>query len=195
MPEYIVELEPLLKVGQYVLFSKGWREEVRNKVFEVLAAQQIPRSIYAIISSGGTYSISLKARGFVPESPESLYEILFKFRGTNLILYPKFPSTDYYLKLEKSGYSPNPSDPDLRYLGGFTEEDFERGRLREYTVYINWQPEIVYDIYNDSPADEHFRLDAIVNRVKLTDVSPDVQKKVIESGRYRFITHYEAVRW
>jgi hypothetical protein len=193
MPEYIVSVEPLLKVGQYVHFSEGWDEKLADKVFVVEAAQQIPFKLWLVLESGMAYRLVLPEAGLYPDSSKTLYEILFKMRGENVILYPMLPSTEFYNRLEKSGFVPNPQDDVLRYLGGYTEEDFREGRLREYT--LKDMDTIVYLLYNDSPQDEHIRLEAVVNRLKIKKVPDDVAKRVLEQVRYREISHYKVVRW
>jgi len=193
MPEYIATVEPLLKVGQYVRFSEGWEEKYAEQVYVVEAAQQIPRKLWLVIQNGIYYDLDLKDVGFYPTSPKSLYEIVFKMRGENIILYPRLPSTEYFNKLEEPGFTPEPLDDNLRYIGGYTEEDFKEGRLREYT--IKDMDKIVYRLYNDSPEDEHIRLEAIVNRLKIRRVSDEVARRVLEQVRYRDIPHYKAVRW
>jgi len=196
-PELLAIPEPLLKVGHYVWFSKGWPRELEDKVFKITVVQQIPRMIHRIITSGSTISINLEDEGLFPEEPASLYEILFGFKGVNIILYPFWPSTDPYLKLEKSGYRPDTTSDDLRYLGGYLEEEtpWTRPLLREYCVNKDWMPDLVYQIYNDDPQTQHFALKGTVNRCKIEEVYGDEKRRVIAERRYRFIPHYTIMVW
>jgi hypothetical protein len=195
MPEYIILPEPLLKVGHYIHFSKGWKKpELEDKFFKIVVTQQIPVYIWRIIESGKSVDIVLEDEGLYPEDPESFYEIAFKMKGENCILYPRLPSTDYYNKLEKSGFVPDLADDNKRYIGGYTEEDFKEGILKEYTVNKDWQSDIVYRIYNDSPEDEHVVLRTTVNRCQIKEVIGKEREDVLRTGRYKEILHYTMVK-
>jgi len=200
MPELLAVPEPLLKVGFFVHFSKGWDKKFEDKLFQLEVVQQIPRYVHRIIESGATMDIKLEDEGYYPTSPRTLYEILFGFKGENIILYPMLPGTDYYLKLEESGFIPVPTDDNKRYLGGYTEEDmpYKQPMLREYVLKKDFMETIVYRLYNDSPEDEHFVLRGIVNRCKLGREVVGKEKEDILKRRpplFREIPHWTVIKW
>jgi hypothetical protein len=203
--EVLTEVEPFLKFGHYVLFSSKWKDPIGDTVRKVLMAQQIPRYKSYIVSAGRYVDVDLSTgSGFYPDSPSSLFEILFGMKSgspPNVILYPRLPSTEYFMKLEESGQVPpdNPAtDDDLRLIGGLTEDDInmEKPRLRIYTLKRDYMDRIVLRIYNNSADVTKVILRGTVNRIKLSKpVSEDEKKEIIKSGRYRWIPHWEDIKW
>jgi len=186
--------EPLLKERFYVYFTKGWKE-LGDKFFEIKVTQQIPREVWKILDVGKTHDLVLKDEGFIPENPKTLYEVYVGLKG-NVLLYPRLPSTKYFLALEKSGFVPNPADDELRYLGAYTEADtpYDEPRLRFYAVKDMEPP--VFRLYCDSIEPEKAVLRFIVNRCRIEPVTPEIEKALrAKKIPYKEIKHYTRMIW
>jgi len=196
MPELLVLPEPLLKRGYYVHFSKNWHELFADKYFVIGPTQQIAHKLHRIINQGKEHDIDLEEVGLIPTNPETLYEILAGFKG-NLLLYPRLPSTDWYLKLEKSGFVPVPDDDVKRYIGCYTQEDMPYDKLlfREYTVKEMETP--MYRFYNDSTEPEKLVLRLVVNRCHLIRelTKEEVEEIIRKRIPVREIPHYKDMVW
>lgn len=199
--------DPLLKEDNYVFFRGGdFPDHVANKIFKIGFTQQIPRYISKFIANGKYVDIELDKVGLYPESVSTLFELRFGFKG-NVLLYPRYPTTQYFNVLEKSGFTPpdDPStDPDKRYIGCYTSVDapfdVNPPLLAEYTV-KNFDT-IVYRIYADSVEDEKVVIRCIVNRCQLIELDEDEEKEVKENwddyiakGILRIIPHPKLIRW
>jgi len=200
--EVLVEVEPFLKHGHYVLFSSKWRDPIGGTMRKVIATQQIPRYRSYVIEAGNQIDVDLSSgTGFYPESPFSMYEILFGMKSgspPNVLLFPMHTPTDYFMKLEESGQTPDPADEDRRLIGCLTEEDIsmDKPRLRIYTLKKDYMDKIILRIYNNSADVTRVILRGTVNRCRIsTPVSEEEKKEVMRNGRYRFIPHWEDIKW
>jgi len=191
MVEYLWKGDPrilFLKPREVVYFTPRW-DRVGGKYFQIEVTQQIKRDFHKIIGTGKTLDQELSDdAGFLPTNLQTLYEVNVVMKG-NLILYPLWPSTDYYLKKEKAGYAPAPGDDDLRYIGNFDSQDIpwtmDGGVLKLYLV--KDMPTILLRWYNDSIGDERLVIRFWENRCKL--------KEVKEAPVYRTIFHYKDMIW
>lgn len=199
MFELLAVPEELLKENYYVYFTVGrWTSDGKyeNRFFQVELTQQIPCERAFIISAGLSFDFKLEDEGLIPTNPLTLYEILIGLKGEGILFYPRIPSTDYYLKLEKAGFVPDPADARLRYLGCYVQEDspYDKPKLRTYTI-KDMEPPVIR-MYNDAPNDEKAVLRFIVNRCKLAPVDAETERKLrLKQLPYRVIKHYTQMVW
>ena len=202
----LVKNLPMLGSGILVYFNgKRFPENFADKMFRVVATQQIPVSIVRYIDKGSYEDILLSDVGLYPESYETLYELRFGLDGNgNGILYVKYPTTSYYNTLEDPKWQTNLSDPTKRYIGGYPEREIPSNvfppRLIEYTV--KSFDEILYEIYNDGDEADKFILNCIVNRCLIKEVDKGKVEEVmsnmeyyVSSGALRIIDHPSLMRW
>lgn len=197
MFELLVAPEPFLKENFYVWFSPGWDTQGRyaEKFFEVELTQQIPFDVYGIINVGETWDIAFQDQGLIPENPLTLYEILIGLKG-NVLLYPRLPSTDWYLKLEKAGFVPDPANDVKRYIGCYVEADmpYDQPKLRAYCIKDMEPP--VLRLRNDSIEAEKAVVRFLVNRCKLKAVDAETERKLkAKQLPYRVIKHYSLFKY
>jgi len=196
MPELMPIREPFLKPRQYVYFTEGWPEAFEKRFFEVKITQTLKRDIHGILSPAGKTDVKLDdTEGLLPTSPRTLYEMHVGLKG-KVLLYPKWPSTDYFWKFEKPEFFPVPTDDKLRYVGFVDQHDtpFEDPRLREYTV--KDMDVIYYELYCDSPEHEKYVARFSVNRCLIEPAPPEIVVKLERwEIPYRTIIHYKALKW
>ena len=198
MFELLSVQEPLLKESWYLYFTKGWGIDgkiIEDRFYEVDLTQQIGYDIARIIAVGSTYDVVFLDQGLVPENPWTLYEVLMGLKG-NVLMYPRLPSTDWYLKLEKSGFVPDPTDAAKRYIGAYVEADspYDKPKLRAYTIKDLEPP--VLRLYTDSIEHEKAVLRFMVNRCKLKTVNAETEKRLrAKQLPFREIKHYSLMRY
>ncbi|MEM1551568.1 MAG: hypothetical protein QXH03_02725 [Candidatus Bathyarchaeia archaeon] len=199
MFELLATPEELLKENYYVYFTSGrWTPENpwAEKFYVIELTQQIPFELAFILNSAQKHTLDFDDSGLIPKSTKTLYEILIGLKGQNILFYPRIPSTDYYLKLEKSGFVPDPEDVVKRFLGCYVEDDspYRAPKLRTYTIKDMEPP--VLEIYNNGPEPEKTVVRFIVNRCKLAPVDPETERKLrAKQLPYRVIKHYTQMVW
>jgi hypothetical protein len=199
MFELLAIPEELLKENYYIYFTKGaWTttSEFSDKFFAVQLTQQVPFELAYILDAAGSYDIKFEENGLIPTSPITLYEILMGLKGETILAYPRIPSTDYYLKLEQSGYVPDTADETKRYLGCYVQEDtpYNQPKLRTYTIKDMEPP--VLRLYNHGPNPEKAVVRFIINRCKLSTVDAETERKLrAKQLPFRVIKHYTQMVW
>ena len=171
-----------LKPQENVYFTEAWPiDKVRGKFFQIVKNKVLKRDVWKLIPQATSTDLDLtKEDAWIPETDKLLYEMNVTLKG-NVLLYPKWPNTDYFLTLPKPGYSPNPADDTLRYLGCFDQDDIpftgEGGILKIYTV-KDLDP-IRLTLYNDSIQAEKAVVRFMINICEITEIAkPPVFRKI-----------------
>ena len=192
----------LLKPRYVVHFSGGFKKEWAGRYFRVTRVQQLGHEKHRIIGSNTSHDIDLSAEladhgGLYPDLPTSLYEILIGWKPKQALMYPRLPTTDYFQKLEMTGWIPDPTNDQLRYVGEFSSVDspHDQPTLRIHT--IKDMAALALRFYVDSPEDEKVVVRFIINRCQVLEVKyEDLTEK--EKAAVREIYHYSLVgagRW
>ena len=197
----------LLKPRYVVHFSKGFKKEWVERYFRVTRVQQLGHEKHRIIASNTSHDIDLSGElaehgGLYPDLPNSLFEILIGWKPKQALMYPRLPTTDYFQKLEMTGWVPPSADNiatehELRYVGEFSGEDspYDQPKLRIHAV--KDMAALALRFYADSPEDEKVVVKFTVNRCKVDEVRyGDLTEK--EKAAVREIYHYSLVgagRW
>ena len=204
--ELLAESPSLLQEGYIVRFSEGWEDTTNkaNRWFQVFQALSFRYDAPRIIASGDTQDLAFDLLtgnslgnvnlGLIPESSETVYELLIGLSGSdNLLIYPRYANS-YYLELEASGITPDVTDARRRYLGFYSPSDSpkEAPRLREHTVNKMQAP--VLRVYNDSNIAQKLDLHFIVNRCHIMEITPGNFSEAIRQ-RARMIRHYKTAKW
>jgi len=147
-----------LKTGEdtpydIVWFSELWPSRFERKYFRIDYSRVVPVRAGYILDAGESVEVDYSDDTEVmlyPRNDMTLYEILHGIYGPGIHVYPKFPSTEYFLRLEESNGYVNPNVGEHRYLGEYTDIQipYGEGRLRIHTV-KDVEP-IVMEIYNDN---------------------------------------------
>jgi len=177
-----------LKPRDAVWFSPGWPDAFANKSFQIERCQTLKFDVWKRLDRAATEDVKLTDdEGFLPTRPKSLYEINTVMKG-NVLLHPRWPSTDYYWELEKEGFLPDPTDDVKRYIGFVDQDDvpFDQkgGVLKIYTV-KDMEP-IHLRLYNDSIEAEKAVLRFLINRCLL--------KEIPKPAVFRAILSYQVMR-
>ena len=188
MIEWMSKKDPrtlFLKPGENVYFTESWPIDwLAGKYFTVVKNKVVRRDIIKTISSGGKIDYDLDSdNGWLPLKQKELYEINLTMKG-GVLLYPMWPSSDYFLSLENPDYKPDYTSSTNRYIGFFEEvdipiiEDPEKGGiLKIYTV--KGMHKIRLRLYNDSIEDEKVVLRLLTNMCILEEISkPAVFRKI-----------------
>jgi hypothetical protein len=190
--ELCTEVPRLLKVGDCVRFV---HEEEKysptfkaNRFYEIKKTLQVPYDFSLILPEQDRTLIKLQDIGLEPSNPNTMYEILIGFGGSNEIeIYPKIPSTDYHLKLEKAPYEPNPSLEQLRFLGGYSKEVTSIDEPKLLIYIVKDFEEVAFEVFNCGSEYGKLIIHTIVNICHLeeTDKKPTVWKDIL---------HYKMMR-
>lgn len=195
------ETPALLKPRDVIHFSKGWDERhFEDRYFKVERVQELHHDKWRIISAGGYHDLDLSDEdygGLEPESVESLFEILVGWKPPQILCYPRIPTTDYFLTLEMTGWIPDTTSSQLRYLGAYTgyQTPYDTPRLRIHTV-KDMEP-IALRLYADSPENEKCIIGFLVNRCEIREIKYEEMTEK-EKERVREIMHYSLTgkgRW
>ncbi len=202
----IVKNLPMLDSGVLVYFNgKRFPDRFADKMFRVVATQQIPVYITEYIEGFSYIDLQLSDYGLYPDSNETLYELRFGLDGNGKgLLYVRYPTTTYYNTLEDPKWQTSLEDITKRYIGCYSEKDIPFDefppRLIEYTV--KSFDEIVYRIYNDSTEFDKFILRCIVNRCLIKEIKEEDVNEIKENMEYyvangslRVIDHPSLLRW
>lgn len=180
-----------LKPREIVYFTESWPDDsIADKYFEVVKNQIVKRDVWKLIAAGSIVNIDLdETNGWLPNTKLAMFEINLSMKG-EVLLYPMWPATDYYFRLERAEFKPDYGSDINRYIGFLDEDDIPFDQtgsiLKIYTVkdmdYIRLR------LYNDSVDDEKAVLRFMVNRCKL---KPLTEKPKI----FRTIFHYKDMVW
>lgn len=188
MIEYMQKGDPrilFLKPEDNVYFSKGWTlDRLRDQYFKVKFTKPVKRDVWTLVAKGTSVNIDLNANnGWLPTTNNVLYEMNVVLKG-DVLLYPKWPSTEYLWQFQKVDFKPNPADDEKRYIGYVDEDDipgdWSGGILKIYTV-KDMNP-IRLELYNDGIEDEKAIVRFKVNMCWL--------EKIAKPTIYRKIQHY-----
>jgi len=196
MFELLVVPEPFLKEQFYVYFTENWDKKWSDRFFEVVLTQQIKFDLHGIVPTGRTWDIVFLDQGLVPENPKTLYEILIGFKGYGLC-YPRLPSTDWYLKLEKAGFVPDPASDTYRYLGCYTPDEmpYTQPKLRAYCI-KDMEPPVLRFYAESVETHEKIVAKFIVNRCRVEPVPEEIERKLrAKKIPFRKIKHYSLLKW
>jgi len=194
MPEILIHPEPFLKPRQFVYFTESWNvDHVKGKFFKVVQTQQITYEKVYIIDKQKHTTLTLdEDSGLLPERVNTLYEMYIGMKG-NVLMYVRWPSTDYFARLEKAEFVPPEPDQlatltDRRYIAYLDETitPYHQPRYREYTI-KDMEP-IQLVLYNDSVKPEKVVLRFLINRCKIEEIG---ERPVI----YRTIFFYTDFKW
>ena len=192
----MLELHPhvprLLKVGDIVRFV---HEEEKfsptfkaNVFYRVVKTLQVPYDFSLILPEQNGTLINVQDIGLTPTNPNTLYEVLIGFGGSdNIIVYPKIPSTDYLLKLEKAPFEPNPLLDNLRFIGCYGKESTSIDEPKLLIYMVKDFEEVALEVFNAGSDYGKLIIHTIVNICHLeeTDKKPTVWKDIL---------HYKMMR-
>ena len=178
MIELLITREPTLRIGDIVYFSPNWSvDDVAGKYFKIEINQSLRMTKSFIISSGSAYTFTIDDdSGLVPTRDATLYEILVGFKGGTILIYPMYPSTDYFWRLEKAEFAPDYTSSTKRYIGFLMPDDSPEydPRLRFYTV--KDIGDVKFTFYNDSSQPEKLVVTFFVNRCKMVELTEPAEK-------------------
>jgi len=187
LPPY-VKYEPI-KVGDVVHFSPNWSptEIFGDKYFRVRAnlLKRLTKSF--VLNSGSTYNFVLNDdSGLLPQSATTMYEIMVGMKG-HALLYIMWPESDYLFRLEKTGFQPNPTEADKRYIGHLLVEEIglKEPKLILYTT--QKMDTINLRFYNDTDSPQKIVLVFHINHIKLETTSPPSGAIIREIKHWRDI--------
>ena len=202
--ELLTDVPSLLREKHVMHFSEKWDVKWAGKYFRVEVAQQMEYHVHRIVAPGTSapanqdLSFSPPAGGGVsntrlsllPDSPDTVYEMLLGIKGLVLIL-PMY-NDRYYLRLEESGAHPDLTNVDLRFLGNYGQahSPYYAPKLREYTV--KDQTPLVLRLFNPLMNDEAIDIVFTVNRCKVAPLAAPTEE---ERRIAREIRHFATYIW
>jgi len=204
--ELMTEVPSLLREGYVMYFDDKWAKEWAKKYFRVEIAQQMEYHTSRIVAPGTSApanqdisfdkpaggGVSNTYMSLLPESSETVYEILMGIKGLVLV-YPRY-NDRYFLQLEVTGVQPDLTNSLLRFLGCYTHEHspYYAPKLREHTV--TDQTPTVLRLFNPFVNDETIDLRFIVNRCKVVEVA-EADLTDQERRAARKIRHFNSYIW
>ncbi len=192
MIEWMSKEDPrrlFLKPIENVYFTPAWPiKRLADKYFQIVKNMVTPRDVWKIVAQGGIVNVDLTDdNGWLPITDDALYEINLTMKG-DVLLYPKWPMTDYFLAFEKVGFKPDPTDDEKRYIGFYEETDIpfdgSAGIVKLYTV--KGMSPIRLELYNDGIEDEKVVLRFRTNMC--------VIKEIPKPAVFRKIQHYKELK-
>lgn len=180
-----------LKPREVVYFTESWPDDhFAGKYFEIVKNQTVKRDVWILVPAASKVDVDLdETNGWLPTTKLAMFEINLSMKG-EVLLYPMWPSTDYYFRLEKAEFKPDYASDTNRYIGFLDEDDIPFDQtgsiLKIYTV--KDMDFIRLRLYNDSIDDEKAVLRLMVNRCKL-------RKLTTPPKIYRTIFHYKDMVW
>jgi len=173
---YMAVLSPLvritpLKKGDYVYFTENWKPEdifagkyflVKGTLFKIFDKS-------FVVASGSYYDFVIDDdSGLLPTSSSSLYEIFVGMKGNSLV-YILWPETDYMIRLEKTGFTPNTADSTKRYIGFFEPEDTPIAAPRLVIYTTRDMDHVALRFYNDTDEPQKVVIRFNINHCKLEE--------------------------
>lgn len=168
-----------------------------NTFYEVEATQQIPYTVSAIIPGEDYTVIDLDEIGLYPTRPVSVYQIILGIGGSNdVLVYPMIPETDFFLKLEKSEFTPNPSLPQRAFIGYLTKEDSPISDPKIEIITVKDYDDIALMIFNPTSVYKKVILDFTVNRCKIEEITDEKRiEEIKKENNFRDILDYRLQEW
>ena len=199
MFELLTDAPQLLRDGHVVFFDDQWPEgtQKNNKWFEVISQYKVRYEVARNIASGVPIDLSFASvsagidntnLALLPTNTDTLYEILFGFKTSSILVYPFFNSS-FLHNLEAENVTPTVTDDQLRYLGFWEPEDspFEEPRIRDHLVYYQQAP--MLRLYNDeSDLADRIVFRFIVNRCTLKEIQPPRDQTADRARRPQYLT-------
>ena len=129
----------------------------------------------------------------LPESSQSLYEVLMGIKGL-MTVFPRY-NNSFFLKLETAGCVPDPTDSRLKLLGGYSVDDspYRAPRLREHTVKDQTPPQL--RLFNSLRDNDKVVLHFIVNRCRVEEIKNLGTLTEQERRVAREIKYFEVFTW
>jgi len=185
----IEKIEPLKK-GDYVHFSENWKpSDFAGKYFLVTATMRKIFDRHFIIPAGSSYDFTIdEDTGLLPTSIESLYEIFVGIKGL-ILAYIKWPTSDYLVRLEKTGYMPDVTDDVKRYIGIIEPADTPPTNPKLVLYTTKSMDPIALSFYNDTEEDQKIVIRFAINHCKLEEAPAPGAGAVV-----REIQHWRDIR-
>ncbi len=187
-----VELFKVRYKLRFISESDKYAPTIKANVFyEVKRTQQIPYTFSLILPPADGTLIKLDDIGLYPERRNSVYQLIIGFGGSSdILIYPMIPETDYFLRLEKAEYAPNPAVESLRYLGCLTKEDSPIQDPKLEIITVKDYETVAFNIFNPTSVYKKLIVDILVNRCLIEEVPKEEKVNI-----WRDILDYRLLRW
>ena len=179
----------LLQHGHIIHFSPGFDtgEVARygGKYYRVQRPQQVYYDTYYILPNADYKDIDISnaasgTENLYPDRVDEIYEILFGFKGSAIIL-PIIPSpSTYFQKLGYTAMIPDVTSDTLKYLGGYKEKDtpYEAPKLR-LTFMKHMDPMILRTLVDIADDYDKITFSWLVNRCMIKEITPTAEEKSV----------------